>query len=146
MLGGGHGGDADRHDDKLQGVPRKGTNGVSTNGVTANFILVDRGNLYFCSDPISADPICPQPSTAWPTRCLSGEPGSRYGQVLVVSVRKMFNVRVSNPRTSLMFTSKCHLKVRISLLLIMYIIIIMIIMIIIMIIMIIIIITRGWAN
>ena len=69
-------------------IHRKGTNGVSTNGVTANFIFFDRGtfwvlpltcfyfprsamaylfpqsvkNNYFCSDPISVDPICPQPN------------------------------------------------------------------------------------
>ena len=67
---------------------RKGTNGVSTNGITAFFMLFDglfgyqsvkigqrmskAINLtyfftqsikmhYFCSDPISVDPICPQP-------------------------------------------------------------------------------------
>ena len=66
---------------------RKQTNGVSTNGVTAHFIVVDRGIfwvlplIYFylaksarayifpqsakihfcCSGPISVDPICPQP-------------------------------------------------------------------------------------
>ena len=66
----------------------KGTNGASTNGVTANFIFFDRGpfwvlpltyfylpksaraylfpqsvnNNYFCSGPISVDPICPQPN------------------------------------------------------------------------------------
>ena len=70
----------------LMGV-RKGTNGVSANGVTANFMLFDRGTFwvlsltcfclpksaraylfpqsvkvhYFCGGPISADPICPQP-------------------------------------------------------------------------------------
>ena len=67
---------------------RKGTNGVSTNGVIANFIFFDRGTFwllpltcfylrkvpgrnffpksvkihYFCSGPVSVDPICPQPS------------------------------------------------------------------------------------
>ena len=68
----------------------KGTNGVSTNGVTANFMVFDRvaswvlpltyfdipksvrayllpqsvRTRYFCSGPISVDPICPQPSSA----------------------------------------------------------------------------------
>ena len=66
---------------------RKGTNEVSTNGVTANFMFFDRGPFgvlpltyfeipksasaylfpqsdkidYFCSGLISVDPICPQP-------------------------------------------------------------------------------------
>ena len=66
---------------------RKGTDGVSANGVTANFMVLDRGTfwalpltcfyvprsaraylfpqsverIYFCSGPISVDPICPQP-------------------------------------------------------------------------------------
>ena len=67
----------------------KGQNGVSTNGVTANFKFVDGGtfwvlpltyidfpkvpgrtffpqtvNVYItcCSGPISVDPICPQPN------------------------------------------------------------------------------------
>ena len=66
---------------------RKGTNGCSINGVTANFMFFDRGTFWvlpltyfyipksaraylfpnlsraitFCSGPISADPICPQP-------------------------------------------------------------------------------------
>ena len=48
---------------------RKGTNGASSNEVTANCVFLDRGNLfpqsvknhYFCSGPISVDPICPQP-------------------------------------------------------------------------------------
>ena len=66
---------------------RKGTNGVSTIGVTPNFIFFDRGtfwvlpltyfyipksaraylfytiyqNHYFCSGLISVDPTCPQP-------------------------------------------------------------------------------------
>ena len=70
-----------------------GTNGVSTYGVTANFTSLDRGTVwvrpltnfylpnsaraylfpkadkirYFCSGPISADPICPQPRLpGWP--------------------------------------------------------------------------------
>ena len=69
---------------------RKGTNGVSTNGVTAIFMFVDRGTFwalpltcvylpksaraylfpqsvticYFCSGPISVDPSCPQPRRA----------------------------------------------------------------------------------
>ena len=67
---------------------RRGTNGVSTNGVTAIFRFFDRGTFwvlpltymylpksaraclfsqsvkvhYFCSGPISVDPICPQPN------------------------------------------------------------------------------------
>ena len=71
----------------LSAVLWKGTNGVSTNGVTANFMLFDRGtfwvlpliyfyipksamaylfpqsvkNPYFCSGPINADPIGSQP-------------------------------------------------------------------------------------
>ena len=66
---------------------RKGTNGVSTNGVTAKFMCFDRGTFcvlpltyfyipksaraylfpqsvkinYFCSCPFSVDPIRPQP-------------------------------------------------------------------------------------
>ena len=66
---------------------RKGTNGVSTNGVTAFVVFCDGGTFfvlplpyfylpksaraylfprsvkmrYFCSGPISVDPICPQP-------------------------------------------------------------------------------------
>ena len=66
-------------------VDRKGTNGVSINGVTADFTFFDRGTFwvlpliyfyipksaraclfpqsvkidYFCSGPISVDPICP---------------------------------------------------------------------------------------
>ena len=66
-------------------VPRRGTNGVSTNGATAKFMLFDRGTLwvltltylylpksarsylfpqsvkiyYFCSGPMSVDPVCP---------------------------------------------------------------------------------------
>ena len=70
---------------------RNGTNGVSTNGVTANFMLFLTEGLfghpvnlllspqkcqgiplfpqsvkvrYLCSGPISVDPICPQPSAA----------------------------------------------------------------------------------
>ena len=71
---------------------RKGANGVSTNGVTANFVFFDRGTFgvlpltyfhlpksaraylfpqsvkrhYFCSGTISLDPICPQPSGVLP--------------------------------------------------------------------------------
>ena len=67
-------------------IIRKGTNGVSTNGVTANFMFFGRGTFwvlplayfylpksaraclfpqsvkvhYFRSGPISVDPICPQ--------------------------------------------------------------------------------------
>ena len=66
---------------------RKGTSGVSTNGVTANLMCFDSGTFFgtpvnlllssqkcqgvpvpqsvklgcFCSRPISVDPICPQP-------------------------------------------------------------------------------------
>ena len=70
------------------GESRKGTNGVSTHGATANFrVLFDRGTFfglpliyfylpksaraylfpqsvrthYFCSGPVCVDPICPQP-------------------------------------------------------------------------------------
>ena len=72
------------------GARRKGTNGVSTNGVTANFMLFDRGTFwvlpltdfylpksaraylfpqsvkshYFCRSPISVDPTRMQPSSA----------------------------------------------------------------------------------
>ena len=72
----------------LVSAVRKGTiNGVSTSGVTATFTFVDRGTFwvlqltyfylpksarmyllpqsvkmhYFCSGPLSVDPICPQP-------------------------------------------------------------------------------------
>ena len=74
---------------ELAGV-RKGTNGVSTNGVTANFMFLDRGTFwvlpltyfylpksaranlfpqpvkihYLFSGPIGADPICPRPRRA----------------------------------------------------------------------------------
>ena len=70
-----------------QPTSRKGTDGVSTNGVSANVVLFDRGSFwvlplicfyipksaraylfpqsvsfyYFCSGPISVDPICSQP-------------------------------------------------------------------------------------
>ena len=69
---------------------RKGTNGVSTNWVTAIYMFVDRGTFwvlpltcfylpkraraypfpqsvkfpYFCGDPIGVDPICPPPRRA----------------------------------------------------------------------------------
>ena len=72
---------------------RKGTDGVSTNGVTAKFRFFDgrtfwvtllnyfylpksaRAYLFpqsvkinnFCSGPISVDPICPQPTDVWAT-------------------------------------------------------------------------------
>ena len=62
-----------------QGLLRKGTNGVSPNGVTAIFMFSKRDFLgtpvtgrtffpqsvnicYFYSGPISVDPICPQPN------------------------------------------------------------------------------------
>ena len=77
---------------------RKGTNGVSTNGVTGNFVFVDRGTFrvlpltyfylpksarpylfpqslkihYFCSGPSSVDPICPQPKVWRPRRLAEG--------------------------------------------------------------------------
>ena len=45
---------------------RKGTNGVSTNGVTANFILVDRGdfwgtpvNIFLSSQKCQVVPLSP---------------------------------------------------------------------------------------
>ena len=51
------------------GIDRKGTNGVSTNGVTANFMFLLTENFhYFCSGPISVDPICPQPNRSHPRR------------------------------------------------------------------------------
>ena len=72
--------------EELEGA-RKGTNGVSTIGVTANLMFSDRGTFwvlpltyfyppgnaraylfpqsvkihYFCSGPVSVDPTCPQP-------------------------------------------------------------------------------------
>ena len=70
-------------------VIRKGINRVSTNGVTADFMFFVRGTWvlpltyfgfpksawacrfpqsdklnYFCSGPMSVDPICPQPNRA----------------------------------------------------------------------------------
>ena len=68
-------------------LARRGTNGVSTNGVDVNLMFFDRGTFwvlpltylclsksaraylfpqpvkrhYICSGPISVDPICPQP-------------------------------------------------------------------------------------
>ena len=70
-------------------LPRRGTNGIGTNGVTANLLFFDRGAFWvlpltyfylpksarahahlfrqsvkmccFCSRPISVVPICPQP-------------------------------------------------------------------------------------
>ena len=80
---------------------RKVTDGVSTNGVTANSTFLDRGTFWalpltyfylpksawaylfpqsikihhFCSGPVSADPICPQPSFCWP---LSPFPCGRF--------------------------------------------------------------------
>ena len=73
----------------------EGQNGVSTNGVTANFMFFDRGTFwvlpltyfylpqsvkthYFFSGPISVDPICPQPKAdrrGWPD-LLAGLGGS----------------------------------------------------------------------
>ena len=72
-------------------IARKGTNGVSTDGISADFMFFDRGTFwvlpltyfylpksawaylfpqsvkahYFCSGPISADPICPQASYSY---------------------------------------------------------------------------------
>ena len=73
----------------------KGQSGVSTNGVTAIFTFFDRGTIwvlpltyfclpqsagaylspqsvkihYFCSGPISVDPICPQPRAPLEKKC-----------------------------------------------------------------------------
>ena len=81
---------ADRRASEPRCVHRKGATGVSTHGVTAIIMFIDRGTFwvlpliyfyipnksraylfpqsdkthYFCRDPISADPICPQPSGA----------------------------------------------------------------------------------
>ena len=79
-------------------LARKGTNGVGTNGVTANFMFSDgafwvlltcfyipksaRVYLFpqsvkihfFCSGPISVDPICPQPTRAVRPAARSGSP------------------------------------------------------------------------
>ena len=81
---------------------RKGTDRVGTNGVTAKLMFCDRGtfwvfpltyfdlpksagaylfsqsikNDYFCSGPISADPVCPPPSEA-PARGASS--AARFG-------------------------------------------------------------------
>ena len=49
---------------------RRGTNGVSTSGVTANLLFFDRGtfcvlpltNFYILCFPTFGDPICPQPN------------------------------------------------------------------------------------
>ena len=60
---------------------RRGTHGLSTNGVTANLVFLTEGLFgysfqkcqgvpfsqsveihYFCSGPVSVDPICPQPT------------------------------------------------------------------------------------
>ena len=79
---------------------RKGTNGVSTDGVTANFMSFDRGtfcvlpltyfylpksarrtffpnlsNSLLLLRPISVDPVCPQPSDDWRV----GEAASGWG-------------------------------------------------------------------
>ena len=77
---------------------RKGTTGVSTNGVTANFMLFARGTFwvllltflylprsaraylflqsvklhYFCSGPISVDPICPHQAARGAARLVLG--------------------------------------------------------------------------
>ena len=78
-------------------VSRKGTSGASTNGVTANYFVFDRRTSwvlpltyfyitksaraypfsqsvkthYFCSGPISVDPICPQPISTSRPRAVS---------------------------------------------------------------------------
>ena len=68
-------------------MPRKWTNGVSTNGVTAFTHLFFDGLFgyscqgvlvyqfvsihYFCSGPVSVDPICQQPNAG----CLRGNKG-----------------------------------------------------------------------
>ena len=85
---------------------RKGTNGVSTSGVTAKVMFFDRGTFwvllltyfylpksaraylfpqsvkinYFCSGPISVDPICPQP-TGVQTHLVSRAAVSSYRSV-----------------------------------------------------------------
>ena len=84
-----------------EGGVRKGTNGVSTIGVTANCMLFDSGtfwvpicqtleasinvaylfhrsvkNTYFCSDLISVYPICPQPRRHRAAR--DDAPGGRH--------------------------------------------------------------------
>ena len=72
-------------------MPRKGTNGVSTNGVTANFIFFDRGTFwvlpliyfdilksaraylfpqsvkihYFAAAPLVSTPLCQQPKQTY---------------------------------------------------------------------------------
>ena len=82
----------------------RGTNGISTNGVTAFCLFFDRGTFwvlpltyfylpqsaraclfpqsvkfhYFCSGPISVDPICPQPRHPRPGR-ERAEAGRREG-------------------------------------------------------------------
>ena len=75
------------------GIVWKGTDGVSTDGVPADFMFFDSGTFllgtpvnllylpksaraylfpqsvkthYFCSSPISVDPMCPQPSKSEP--------------------------------------------------------------------------------
>ena len=84
---------------------RKGANGVSTNGATANFMFFDRGTFwvlpltcfylpksaraylfpqsveihYFRSGPISVDPICPQPRHPQRPRLLLRALLQRYG-------------------------------------------------------------------
>ena len=99
------------------GSHRKGTNGVSTNGVTANFMFFDRGTFwvllliyfhlpqsaraylfpqsvkinYFSSGPISVGPICPQPKSA-------RQPGSQAARACFGSVLSMsagFGISVS---------------------------------------------------
>ena len=80
------GADAAKADRGGRTALRKGTNGVSTNGVAANFIFFDRGTFwvlpltncylpksaraylspqsdkihYFCIGPNSVDPLCPR--------------------------------------------------------------------------------------
>ena len=83
----------------------KGQIGFRTNGVTANFVFLTEGLLgysrqptfylprsaspylfspicqkyYFCSGPISADPICPQPSVAIRARpCCEWHQSNRF--------------------------------------------------------------------
>ena len=93
----------------LESKIRKGTNGVSTNVVTANCISFERGTFwvlqlayfylpksaraylflqsveihYFCSGPISVDPICRQPkdpNRAKPCPQACGDLGARSGR------------------------------------------------------------------
>ena len=117
---------------------RKGTNGVSTNGVTANFMFFDRGTFwvlpltyfylpksaraylfpqsvkihYFCSGPISVDPICPQPmcvcSCPNTVEDILGDPTSTPPGVLLSTLRP--RVR----KSILQLVPLCNCPVRLS--------------------------------